>query len=108
MSVGSTHGAEITYVFSNTISTISNPLGPRASDTRLANHMTGSWVSFIRHLDPNFEGTPVQWSDYRDGGKNMVFEADKSHMEDDVYRQEGIELLPQQRIEGCGGLRAGV
>lgn len=108
MSVGSTHGAEITYVFSNSNPSIANPLGPRASDGRLAKHMTGSWVSFIYGLNPNFEDTPVQWLDYRDGGKNMVFEADKSHMEDDVYRREGIELLTQQRIEGCSGLRAGV
>lgn len=108
MAVGSTHGAEITYVFSNTIPTIANPLGPRASDACLAKHMTGSWVSFIHDLDPNFADAPVQWPDYRDGGMNMVFVADGSHAEEDVYRQEGIELLTQQRIEGCSGLRAGV
>lgn len=36
----------------------------------------------------------------------MVFVADGSYIEEDVYRSEGLKLWTEQRILGCTGLRA--
>ncbi|RDW84960.1 hypothetical protein BP6252_02550 [Coleophoma cylindrospora] len=109
MSSGATHGTEITYVFGNTNPSISSPLGPRASDYRLSQFMTGAWVSFIHHLTPdpvNSSDLVLSWPDYRNSSQNMVFLADANSVEEDTYRQEGIELWTQQRILGCSGITA--
>ena len=71
--------------------------------------MTGSWVSFIHHLEPNplnVKDISLSWPDYRVAAENMVFVADGSYIEEDVYRSEGLKLWTEQRILGCNGLRA--
>lgn len=84
------------------------PDGPRSSDARLAQHMSGAWASFAHGLDPNFGNSGLHWPDYRVAGQNMVFVADEEHVEEDLYRKQGLALWTEQRIQGCTGLRAGV
>ncbi|KAL3419365.1 carboxylesterase family protein [Phlyctema vagabunda] len=106
--VGATHGDEITYVFGNTNSNISSPLGPRPSDLHLSQRMTGAWASFVHSLNPNHGEHVLEWPDYRIAGQNMVFVADGESVEEDVYRSDGLALWTEQRIQGCSGLRSGV
>jgi len=90
------------YIFDNLNS-------PRASDHRLARHMSGAFTSFIHSLDPNHGDAYLpEWPDYRVAERNMVFVADGENAEDDVYRVEGLALWTEERIRGCRGLRAGV
>lgn len=71
--------------------------------------MTGAWASFVHSLDPNYGDSVLEWPDYRVAGQNMVFVGDgEHHVEEDVYRSEGLTLWTEQRIKGCTGLRAGV
>lgn len=71
--------------------------------------MTGAWVSFVDHLDPNpisNESVP-SWPDYGVGAQNMVFVADASSVEEDDYRAEGIDFWTEQRIKGCRNVPVG-
>ncbi|GAA5836544.1 hypothetical protein JCM11251_007106 [Rhodosporidiobolus azoricus] len=100
--IGSTHGVEVPYVFSNPAT-----LGPRESDADLARLVTRSWISFIHSLSPihtQLEDVP-NWPRYKNRHPvNMVFKASGSYIEEDDYRSEGIELWTQQRIVGCKDL----
>jgi len=68
--------------------------------------MAGAWASFVHHLTPNYDNSTLEWPDYRVAAQNMVFVADASHVEEDVYRGAGLKLWTEQRIQGCVGLRA--
>ena len=81
---------------------------PPCSTYGLAQHMSGAWASFAHGLDPNFGNFSLHWPDYRVAGQNMVFVADEEHVEEDLYRKQGLALWIEQRIQGCTGLRAGV
>jgi para-nitrobenzyl esterase len=50
------HAMEIPFVFDNVARV---PLtGSRADRQQLAGTMSGAWVAFARHGDPNYEGLP--------------------------------------------------
>lgn len=94
----------MTYVFGNTNPDISYPLGPRPSDLRLSAHMTGAWASFVYSHNPNHSNSSITWPDYRVAKQNMVFVADGEHVQKDTYRNDGINLWIEQRIQGCVGI----
>jgi acetylcholinesterase len=52
---GTTHFAEVAYVFSNPLPTV-NPLPTRPGDAELANAMTRYWVNFVHDGNPNYAG----------------------------------------------------
>jgi hypothetical protein len=70
--------------------------------------MTGAWASFVHSSNPNHGGSVLKWPDYRIARQNLVFVADGEYMEDDVYRDAGLALWTEQKIQGCTGLRAGI
>jgi acetylcholinesterase len=51
-------------------------------------------VSFVHNLDPNHSGVKgaVQWPSYKQEKKNIVFKRQRSYIENDDYRADGIAL----------------
>lgn len=108
--VGAGHFKEIGYMFRNYIGTgyradILPFQGMPESHFELATLMSGSWASFISHLDPNdWTGRPGNvsaWSKYSvDNPTNFVFDANvTSHTEVDDFRKEGIELINRNALD---------
>jgi len=67
-------------------------------------------VSFIHHLVPDplhRSDVVLSWPDYHNASQNMVFAADASYIEEDSYRNEGIQFWAEQRILGCVGVPVG-
>jgi carboxylesterase type B len=95
-----THGAELSFVFDNTVSYDPNPFEDMPqSYFDLAALMSKMWVSFVNDQDPNghgVEGVPA-WPVYEalDGyGENFVFDANvTSYVEPDTFRAEAIAYL---------------
>lgn len=99
-SVGATHFQEVAFVFNNKaglgygfpgVST--NPFqGMPKSYDRLAEQMSGAWVTFVHDLNPG-----SFWPRYEaHGGKNRVFDANVTGLgydETDDWRKAGIDLI---------------
>jgi len=102
---GVKHFVNVAYSFQN----ISGLLGPSPaydSHARLAKAIGKAYVSFVNHLDPNHKGRGVSVKEEAHGGvlpnwpkydlrrpKNMVLNATRNWVEDDMWRKEGIAFM---------------
>jgi para-nitrobenzyl esterase len=82
---GSTHGAEMTYVFRN-----SGPGGaPNSDDAALSEHVSDYWVNFAKTGNPNGPGLPA-WPAFEEPQQLVL------HI-DGTLRAEPVPNLPQLR-----------
>lgn len=89
---GVAHSEELPFVFGSV---------QGDANQRLAKIMGRYWASFVVDLDPNTSdlddrhgGETESWPRYDDEHpKNYLFQADKSTVEDDTFRSQGIDLI---------------
>ncbi|KAI4603899.1 hypothetical protein KJ359_000019 [Pestalotiopsis sp. 9143b] len=94
--VYATHFAEVCFAFNMVPSASQNNtnwIGPYPEYYQLSNRMSRAWISFVHDLNPNYSGSEVQWPDYHDGQRNLVFNTDGDYVEDDDWRAEQLEYL---------------
>ncbi|OAG07330.1 lipase 3 precursor [Paraphaeosphaeria sporulosa] len=92
--IGINHFSEIPFVFGNQEQTIT-PLGNSTENIALSHLVGRMWTSFAYDLDPNghgVSGVPA-WPQYSQNVTNFVFRADKSYIEDDQDRTEGVAYI---------------
>lgn len=92
--VYATHFAEVCFVFNMAPSASRNNtnwIGPYSDYYQLSQRMSRAWISFVHDLDPNYAGSEVEWPDYQDGQRNLVFNTDGDYIEDDDWRAEQLE-----------------
>ncbi|KAF7350016.1 Carboxylic ester hydrolase [Mycena venus] len=100
------HFLEVSYVFNlqnnDTAFWITNHftatyLGPTApiADRFLGTYMSRTWASFIATGDPNNANVPskVHWPKYSEEPSNMVWQTQGSTVEEDNFRQEGMQFI---------------
>ncbi|CAK5271875.1 unnamed protein product [Mycena citricolor] len=84
------HGCTATY------------LGPGAptGDRSLGIAMSRAWASFIATGDPNEANVPGQthWPPYSEGARNLVWQTRGSVVENDNYREEGIQFIVENIV----------
>ncbi|KAJ6471583.1 alpha/beta-hydrolase [Mycena vitilis] len=72
-------------------------LGPGAptADRALGVYMSRSWASFAATGDPNNANvtTKITWPKYSDGAQNIVWQTQGSVVEDDTFRQDGMQFM---------------
>ncbi|KAF2676326.1 alpha/beta-hydrolase [Lentithecium fluviatile CBS 122367] len=92
--IGVNHFSEIPFVFGNTEQQIT-PLGNDSANLALSKMVMRMWTSFAYDLDPNGHGVSgiVSWPQYGGSTSNFVFRADKSYIEDDDSRAEGVAYI---------------
>ncbi|PVH98305.1 alpha/beta-hydrolase [Periconia macrospinosa] len=92
--IGVNHFSEIPFVFGNTEQQIT-PLGNSTENLRLSRLVMRMWVSFAHGLDPNGHAVSdtVVWPKYKDSVSNFVFRADRSYIEADTDRMEGVAYI---------------
>ncbi|KAF2441576.1 lipase 3 precursor [Karstenula rhodostoma CBS 690.94] len=92
--IGVNHFSEIPFVFGNPEQTIT-PLGNSTANIALSHLVGRMWTSFAYDLNPNghgVSGVPA-WPQYSKNVSNFVFHADKSYIEDDDDRVEGVAYI---------------
>ena len=85
---------QIPFVFGNPEQTLT-PLGNDTSNLALSHLVARMWTSFAYDLDPNghgVHGVPA-WPQYGKSVSNFVFRADRSYVEDDDDRVEGVAYI---------------
>ncbi|KAH8724157.1 Alpha/Beta hydrolase protein [Phaeosphaeriaceae sp. PMI808] len=92
--IGINHFSEIPFVFGNTEQRIT-PLGNSSANVELSRRVMRMWTSFAYDLDPNGHGVPEipKWPPYHERPSNFVFRADKSYVEVDNQRKEGVKFI---------------
>ncbi|KLU81104.1 lipase 2 [Magnaporthiopsis poae ATCC 64411] len=105
---GASHFQEVVFVFNNVDglgygNVVPNPMaGGPPTFPRLADLMSRMWVSFVVSMDPNNAGIklPAQWPPYSlDKPQNYVFDVngtDIAHVENDLWRAEGIDYISKR------------
>jgi acetylcholinesterase len=101
---------QIPFVFGNTVQQIT-PLGNSTANIKLSQLVMRMWTSFAYDLDPNGHGgtlTLIQstnianlfvvsgapsWPQYGKAVSNFVFRTDKSYIEKDDDRKEGVTYI---------------
>lgn len=99
---------QIPFVFANPSNTLT-PLGNSTTDLRLSHLVARMWTSFAHDLDPNGHGVEgiAAWPRYRadadegahskknetQSATNFVFRADRSYVEEDKDRKEGVAYI---------------
>jgi carboxylesterase type B len=107
--IGAGHFKEIGYVFRNFLGVGNRPDiepfdGMPESHFELSRLMSSSWASFIHDLNPNgWKGRSEdieQWPKYDVRSPlDLVFDANvTSHLEQDTWRMEGIDLINQNAV----------
>ncbi|KAH5324191.1 hypothetical protein HBI12_086380 [Parastagonospora nodorum] len=92
--IGINHFSEIPFVFGSTQQNIT-PLGNDPTTIALSRTVMRMWTSFAYDLDPNghnVAGLP-EWPQYINRSANFVFRLDKSYVEDDCDRMEGVAFI---------------
>ncbi|KAJ6612178.1 Alpha/Beta hydrolase protein [Mycena sp. CBHHK59/15] len=100
------HFTEVAYVFNtqndDTAFWVTNHatatyLGPGApiEDRFLGVYMSRSWASFAATGDPNNANvtTKINWPKYSEGGQNIVWQTQGSIIEDDTFREAGMQFM---------------
>ncbi|KAF1935223.1 alpha/beta-hydrolase [Clathrospora elynae] len=92
--IGINHFTEIPFVFGNTEQQIT-PLGIGLANIELSRLVMRMWTSFAYDLDPNGHGVPqiASWPNYASNATNFVFRTDKSYIEEDDDRAEGVAYI---------------
>ncbi|PSN62394.1 carotenoid ester lipase-like protein precursor [Corynespora cassiicola Philippines] len=92
--IGINHFSEIPFVFGNIQQQIT-PLGNSSANIALSNLVNRMWTAFAYDLDPNGHGVSgiPMWPQYGQNISNLVFRADKSYIEDDDDRVEGVTFI---------------
>ncbi|PWY86478.1 cholinesterase [Aspergillus sclerotioniger CBS 115572] len=95
---GAAHGYEIPFSFHNYDYLGDEQGNANVTWPQLSTMMSRMWVSFINHLDPNYNNvTNVHWPAYTlDHPRNMVFDVNVTglaYVEPDTYRAEGIGYI---------------
>ncbi|CAO2651729.1 Nn.00g000120.m01.CDS01 [Neocucurbitaria sp. VM-36] len=92
--IGVNHFSEIPFVFGNTEQQIT-PLGNSSANIGLSKLVMRMWTAFAYDLDPNGHGVSeiVQWPKYSSDVSNFVFRTDKSYVEKDHDRVEGVAFI---------------
>jgi carboxylesterase type B len=81
------HGYELPFVFDNVHEPV---LHPSESRQQLADRMSGAWVAFARHGDPNHDGM-AEWPPYDlDARPTMIFDRGTCRVEDDPWADERL------------------
>lgn len=85
---------QIPFVFGNPEQNIT-PLGNATENIALSHLVGRMWTSFAYDLDPNGHGISgiPEWPQYSKNVSNFVFRADKSYIEDDDDRVEGVAYI---------------
>ncbi|KAH9867231.1 hypothetical protein IAQ61_007823 [Plenodomus lingam] len=93
-SIGVNHFSEIPFVFGNPTQTIT-PLGTNPANLALSNLVMRMWTSFAYNLDPNLHGLKgiPHWPQYGKNVTNFVFRTDRSYVEPDDDRLEGVAYI---------------
>jgi len=113
ITTGATHFSEVAYVFNNPndgpASFSNTGLGPRQQDKDLGLLMSSMWISFVHDLNPNNNQVAhaPEWPEYGStGGKHIVFQGfgSGSFVEEDNFRQEGIQFIIEQTEAGVQAL----
>ena len=92
--IGINHFSEIPFVFGNPEQTLT-PLGNSTENIKLSHLVGRMWTSFAYDLDPNGHGVEgiSAWPQYRKKVSNFVFRADKSYIEADDDRKQGVAYI---------------
>lgn len=92
--IGVNHFSEIPFVFGNTEQTIT-PLGNDTENIALSRLIGRMWTSFAYDLNPNGHGVNdiPAWPQYKKQVSNFVFRKDKSYIEADDDRKEGVAYI---------------
>ncbi|KAF2789764.1 alpha/beta-hydrolase [Melanomma pulvis-pyrius CBS 109.77] len=92
--IGINHFSEIPFVFGNTEQQIT-PLGNSSANVELSHLVSRIWTSFAYDLNPNGHGVPgvPLWLEYGSSPSNFVFRTDKSYVEKDDDRMEGVAYI---------------
>jgi len=92
--IGVNHFSEIPFVFGNTVQQIT-PLGNSTANIKLSQLVMRMWTSFAYDLDPNGHGVSgaPSWPKYGKAVSNFVFRTDKSYIEKDDDRKEGVAYI---------------
>ncbi|KAL1612321.1 hypothetical protein SLS60_000547 [Paraconiothyrium brasiliense] len=92
--IGINHFSEIPFVFGNPEQNIT-PLGNSTENIALSHLVGRMWTSFAYDLDPNGHGVSgiATWPQYGKSVSNFVFRADKSYIEEDDDREEGVAYI---------------
>ncbi|KAF2822000.1 lipase 3 precursor [Ophiobolus disseminans] len=92
--IGVNHFSEIPFVFGNTNQRIT-PLGNSSANIELSKRVMRMWTSFAYDLNPNGHGVAdlPNWPQYSKEPSNFVFRADRSYVEDDTDRTEGVAFI---------------
>ncbi|GAA5891604.1 hypothetical protein JCM6882_004527 [Rhodosporidiobolus microsporus] len=90
------HSSEFPYLFRVLDRTVRTPLGNRPGDLDLSLRMQDYWLNFVNHLSPNKGGGStaheIYWPTYDKDSQNLIFQNNKTRVDKDDYRSEGIEL----------------
>ena len=93
---GAKHFINVVFSFQN-ISGALGPLPQYQNYTSLARNIGKAYISFVNDHDPNTsrgDSTLPQWPRYSLGSpKNMVLNSNKTYVEDDIWRKEGIDFI---------------
>ncbi|KAJ4366737.1 hypothetical protein N0V95_000066 [Ascochyta clinopodiicola] len=92
--IGINHFSEIPFVFGNTQQQIT-PLGNSTANLKLSSLVIRMWTSFAYDLDPNGHGISNvdPWPQYGNSTSNFVFRNDRSYIEKDIDRAEGVAYI---------------
>ncbi len=91
-SLGAFHAAEIAYAFGNPGTGFGDePMVPRESDNEVSELMTGYWVNFARHGDPNGDGL-LDWPRYRIG-TDLALEISSAPVVFDQLRKAKLDAM---------------
>ncbi|PYH90898.1 cholinesterase [Aspergillus ellipticus CBS 707.79] len=95
---GAAHFDELAFSFHN-LADLGTEIGNETTTfPQLATMMSRMWVSFVNHLDPNYNNvTNVRWPVYTaQNPHNMVFDVNRTglaYVEPDTYRAAGIGYI---------------
>jgi cholinesterase len=93
---GAKHFINVVFSFQN-ISGALGPLPQYQNYTNLARNIGKAYISFVNDHNPNTSrgnSTLPQWPRYSLGSpKNMVLNSNKTYVEDDIWRKDGIDFI---------------
>jgi cholinesterase len=96
VTAGAQHFVNVVFSFQN-ISGALGPLPEYRTYTDLSHNIGKAYISFVNDFDPNtskHNSTLLNWPRYDlDNPQNLVLNSNRSYVEDDTFRREGIAFI---------------